>query len=162
MDFCLSDGSRLSAAVHPSWRGLDHGLVSSAFDLESAYKQLALHAEEYDCTIVVLRNPETKQPACFLMRTLPFGSTASVLHFNRVARLIWRLGIELNLWWLNNFDDYPCVSHRSQVVLTKTCVEGLFQLLGFRFAHEKLAPFSSSTEMLGVVVDTSEWGTVVL
>ena len=43
---------------------------------------------------------------------------------------------------------------------TKSCVEGLFDLLGFRFAHDKLAPFSTSTEMLGVVVDTAQKGMV--
>lgn len=162
VEFCLSDGSRINAAAHPAWKELDQNLLSTAFDLEGAYKQLALHPDEYDCTVVVLRDPKTTRPTCFLMRTLPLGSTASVLHFNRVARLIWRLAIELNLWWSNYFDDYPCLSHRSQVASTKSCVEGLFQLLGFRFAREKLAPFSSATEMLGVVVDTSEVGTVLV
>ena len=162
MDFALSDGQRLRAQVHHTWKGLDPKLLTTAFDLESAYKQLALHPDEYDCTVVVLQDPGNKRPACFLMRTLPFGSTASVLHFNRIARLIWRLGIELNLWWANYFDDYPCISHRSQMVSTKSCAEGLFQLLGFRFARDKLAPFAESSEMLGVVVDTSEKGVVKL
>ena len=92
MDFCLNDGGRLQGPVHAAWK------LTTAFDLESAYKQLALHPEEYNCSVVTLKSPATGKPACFLMRTLPFGSTASVLHFNRVARLIWRLGIELNLW----------------------------------------------------------------
>ena len=94
------------------------------------------------------------------MRTLPFGSVASVLHFNRTARLLCRLGLELNLWWSNYFDDFPCISHCSQVGSTQACVEGLFQLLGFRFASDKLAPFSTATEMLGVMVDTAERGVV--
>ena len=156
MDFCLSGGSRLRDAVHTAWKGLEPRLATTAFDLESAYKQLALNPPNYDCTVVVLRDPSSQRPACFLMRTLPFGSTASVLYFNRTARLIWRLGIELNLWWSSYFDDYPCVTHRSQATSTQTCVEGLFQLLGFRFASDKLAPFSGTTEMLGVVVDTSD------
>ena len=98
------------------------------------------------------------------MRTLPFGSVASVLHFNCTARLLWRLGLELNLWWSNYFDDFPCISHCSQVGSTQACVEGLFQLVGFRFASDKLAPFSTSTEMLGVVavVDTAERGVIKL
>ena len=77
-----------------------------------------------------LRDPKTQRPGCFLMRTLPFGSEASVLHFNCTARL---------LHW-------------------QVCVEGLFQLLGFRFASDKPAPFSTSTEMLGVIVDIAERG----
>ena len=74
----------------------------------------------------------------------------------------WRLGIELNLWWGNYFDDFPCISHRSQLSSTKSCVEGLFQLISFKFAQEKLTPFSESSEMLGVVVDTSEKGVVTV
>ena len=35
-----------------------------------------------------LRDPKTQRPGCFLMRTLPFGSEASVLHFNCTARLL--------------------------------------------------------------------------
>ena len=159
MDFCLNDGGRLQGPVHAAWKELDPYLLTTAFDLESAYKQLALHPDEYNCSVVTLKSPSSGKPACFLMRTLPCGSTASVLHFNRVARL-WRLGIELNLWWSNYFDDYPCISQQHQVSSTKACVEGLFNLLGFRFAQEKLAPFSTSTEMLGVVVDTSRKGIV--
>ena len=41
-------------------------------------------------------------------------------------------------------------------------MEGLFQLIGFKFAQEKLAPFSTASEMLGVVVDTSEKGVVMV
>ena len=160
LDFSLSDGSRLRAATHPAWKGLDPKLLTTAFDLESAYKQLSLHPEEYNCTVVVLRDPRAQRPACFLMRTLPFGSTASVLHFNRTARLLWRLGLELNLWWSNYFDDYPCATHCSQVASTQACVEGLFELLGFRFAKDKLAPFATSTDMLGVTVDTAEHGVI--
>ena len=50
LDFCLSDGSRLRAAVRTAWNGLDPKLLTTAFELESAYKQLALHPTECDCT----------------------------------------------------------------------------------------------------------------
>ena len=162
LDFVLSDGERLRAPVHQAWKGVDAKLTTTAFDLESAYKQLALHPSEYDCTVVTLRNPSSNKPACFLMRTLPFGSTASVLHFNRVARLIWRLGVELDLWWSNYFDDFPCISHCCQLASTKSSVECLFKLLGFRFAHDKLAPFAERSEMLGVILDTSKQGCIVI
>ena len=136
MDFCMSDGTRLVGPVHGAWKNLEPTLQTTAFDLESAYKQLALNPREYTCTVVVLRNPNDGRPSCFLMRTFPFGSTASVLHFNRTARLIWRIGLELNLWWANYFDDYPCIAHNNQVASTLACVESLFGLLGFRFAKD--------------------------
>ena len=98
-----SDGEVLSGPVHPLWKSMPKGCQLTAFDLESAYKQLPLHESEYDCTVVTLKGPAPKDgPKCFFMQTLPFGSVASVLHFNRVARLLWRVGIELNLMWFNN------------------------------------------------------------
>ena len=48
IDFVLSNNERLRAPVHPAWKGLDARLLTTAFDLESAYKQLALHPDEYD------------------------------------------------------------------------------------------------------------------
>ena len=84
------------------------------------------------------------------MRTLPFGSVASVLHFNRVARLIWRLGLELGVWWGNYFDDFPCLSHELNQVSTMGSVKALFELLGFALAVTKLAPFEHEAELLGI------------
>lgn len=162
LDFVLSCGEYLRAPVHQAWKGVGAKLTTTAFDLESAYKQLALHPSEYDCTVVTLCNAASNKPACLLMRTLPSGSTASVLHFNRVARLIWRLGVELDLWWSNYFDDFPCISHGCQLASTKSSVECLFQLLGFRFAHDKHAPFTEQSEMLGIILDTSNKGYVVI
>ena len=132
------------------------GCQLTAFDLESAYKQLPLHESEYDCTVVTLKGPAPEDgPKCFFMRTLPFGSVASVLHFNRVARLLWRIGIELNLMWFNCFDDYPCISPSIQSKSTMMTVKGLFGLLGFKFAEDKLSDFADTAEMLGVVIDAS-------
>lgn len=37
-----------------------------------------------------------------------------------------------------------------------TCVKGLFELLGFAFAEEKLAPFGEEAETLGVLVNLSQ------
>ncbi len=155
---CLetSDGEVLSGPVHPLWKSMPKGCQLTAFDLESAYKQLPLHESEYDCTVVTLKGPAPEDgPKCFFMRTLPFGSVASVLHFIRVARLLWRVGIELNLMWFNFFDDYPCISPSIQSNSTMMTVKGLFGLLGFKFAEDKLSDFASTAEMLGVVIDAS-------
>ena len=48
-------------------------------------------------------DPQSREIASFLMNTLPFGSVASVLHFNRVSRLLWRLGLEMGILWTNYF-----------------------------------------------------------
>ena len=87
---------------------------------------------------------------------VPFGSVASVLHFNPVARLVWRIGIELNLMWCNYFDDYPCISPTIQRSSAMMTAKSLFGLLGFRFAEDKLSDFADNAEMRGVMVDASQ------
>ena len=57
-------------------------------------------------SVLALKRPETGDVAGFVSRTLPFGSTASVLHFNRVARLLHRIGLELDVAWTNYFGDF--------------------------------------------------------
>ena len=153
VDFVLSNGERLSGPLHNSWSSANLQCEFTAFDLESAYKQLPLHPEERNCSVVTLKHPEKNEPACFLMNTLPFGSVASVLHFNRTARLLWRIGLELHLLWFNYFDDYPCATFVEQRKSTLGSVRTLFDILGFRFAEDKLAPFDRRAEMLGVEVD---------
>ena len=156
IDFKLSDGSRLKGQVHESWSIAQGQFRMTSFDLASAYKQLPLHPEEYCCSIVTLKNPDTKSAVCFEMRTLPFGSVASVLHFNRISRLIWALGLRLGILWTNYFDDYPTITHEAHQLSTMTCVKGLFELLGFAFGEEKLAPFGEEAKTLGVLVNLSQ------
>ena len=156
LDFKLSDGSRLHGSVRESWTRAGAHFSMTSFDLASAYKQLPLNPKEYNCSVVTLRNPKENSVACFEMRTLPFGSVASVLHFNRVARLIWALGLQLGIIWGNYFDDYPVITHDLHKASTMTCVKNLFGLLGFDFAEDKLAPFAKSAETLGVIVNLTD------
>ena len=68
---CLStsDGRTLSGPVHPLWKSMPKGCQLTAFDLESACKQLPLHAREYDCTVVTLKGPDPNDgPSCGLCR----------------------------------------------------------------------------------------------
>ena len=153
VDFILSNGERLSGPIHASWSYANLQCELTAFDLESAYKQLPLHPQDRDCSVVTLKHPVKNEPAFFLMNTLPFGSVASVLHFNRVARLLWRIGLELHLIWFNYFDDYPCATFVEQKTSTMGAVRTLFDVLGFKFAEDKLSPFDRRAEMLGVEVD---------
>ena len=154
MSFRLSDGTVLTAEAHPSWRLQPPSFKITAFDLASAYKQLPLNPKEYNCTVVSLRSPKENAVKCFYMRTLPFGSIASVVHFNRISRLLWRLGLALGILWGNYFDDFPCVTHVAHATSTMACVQGLFKLLGFAFAEDKLLPFEDHAEMLGVLVNS--------
>ena len=80
VSFVLSSGEALKGHVHPSWRRVAFGVEATCVDMRSAHKQLPLHPCEYPRTVVSLWDVDKKKPACFLMRTLPFGAAASVHH----------------------------------------------------------------------------------
>ena len=88
---------------------------------------------------------------------LPFGSTASVVYFNRIARLVWRLGLELLLPWCNYYDDYPIFAPACVAASTMSSMIGLVKLLGFSYSEDKLHPFGPTAAMLGVEVDCGPW-----
>lgn len=90
------------------------------------------------------------------MNCLPFGASASVHSFNRVARLVWAWGVtKLKLPWVNYFDDYPIASPRGLLTSSLSAAKGMLRMLGFKFAEEKLKPFAPRAEVLGVIVDCS-------
>ena len=105
----LDDGRVLRGRVHPYW--LQHPdrarVLVKTVDLKSAYKQLALHPDDRRFSVISLKDPADDEPKGFLCRVLPFGSIASVGHFNRVARLVQRIFHEMKLLAANYFDDYP-------------------------------------------------------
>ena len=161
VQFRLKSGEELRGRVDPTWKSQGADFRATSFDLESAYK-LPLHPDEQGCSVVSIVDPLSNKIACFLMKTLPFGSIASVLHFNRVIRLIWRLGLQMGILWTNYFDDYPCVSHRLHEKPTMSAVRGLFELLGYAYGKDKLLDFSNEAEMLGIKLDLSESGSGVV
>ncbi len=110
-------------------------------------------------------NPQSRQLGCFVGNALPFGSTASVVYFSRVSRLIWRrLGLELFLPWCNYYDDYPVFAPSCLAASTMTSMIGLVKLLGFDYSADKLQNFSAVSAMLGVEVDCANWkaGSIVV
>ena len=68
--------------------------------------------------------------------------------------MIWAIGVtELRLPWVNYFDDYPILTPGEISASTMAAAKGMLKLLGFGFAENKLEPFATSAEVLGVVVD---------
>ena len=153
----LSDGNILEGPVHRSF-GADQNVPRlSVLDLSNAYKQLPLHPTNRRYSMITLKNPETGRASCFEGRVLPFGATASVVHFNRCARLLQRVGLELNILMTNYFDDYPVVSPLGLSESTMSSMTMLFKLLGFEYAEHKLRPFDPVATILGVEVDVSHF-----
>ena len=153
----LSCGTRLCGPVHSSWSMVDASPQVTTLDLHAAYKQLAISPSSRSLSVVVLPNPDLGGIGCFVGNALPFGSTASVVYFNRIARLVWRLGLELLLPWCNYYDDYPVFAPACVAASTMSSMIGLVKLLGFSYSEDKLHPFGSTAAMLGVEVDCGPW-----
>ena len=151
--FVLSNDETLQGHVHPAWRRVAFGIEATCVVMKSAYKQLPLHPDEYPRTVVSLWDVEHRKPACFLMRTLPFGAAASVHHFLRISSFIHAVGLYAGLCWGAYFDDFPLMCNVANKQSTLSTALGIFELLGFKYNAEKLEPFKKVATMLGVELD---------
>ena len=95
---------------------------------------------------------------------LPFGAAATVLAFNRVARLVWRILKKAGILCTNYFDDYLVLDFASAAGVTVHAVRSIMALLGFKCSVDKEMEFDEKTDMVGVCVDTTEVkdGTVLI
>ena len=153
-EFTLSSGKTLAGPVHPAnlVEGRGSPLIS-VLDLSSAYKQFAISPKSRRMSIIALQNPADKQCMCFESRVLPFGATASVVHFNRISRLLQAVGFKCGLLWSSYFDDYPMITTKALAQSSMNVATTLLDLLGFGYAKHKLADFSSYASVLGVDLD---------
>ena len=158
-DFTLSSGERLTGHVDPEWRKMPKDsvqLVAKTIDLKSACKQFPICPEHREYSVLVLKQPSSGKAMGFVSKILPFGSVASVLHFNRVVRLLHRIGLELDIPWTNYYDDFPAIDFKVFSEHTAAAARALTSLLGFERALDKEQPFSLKAEALGVVLDLEE------
>ena len=82
---------------------------------------------------------------------------ASVLQFNRTALLLQRILWDLHVLCGSYYDDFPTVSQSFLAGGTDNAVHALMELLGFLLS-DKEQPFSTRSETLGVVLDSSDPG----
>ena len=158
MEFILSGGTVRKCKAKRAWFSKDSKWKGKTFDLKAAYKQLYIHQSDRWAANVVVFNPITAEPNIFAERTLPFGASAAVLHFNRFARLLWSIGIKkLHLPWLNFYDDFPTLISSWVETSVQSAVQLLFKLLGWTFVDDpaKDRPFSELFVALGVVFNVS-------
>ena len=156
LEVALSDGTILRGRLHPGWSSSRawQPLVAT-LDLRSAYKQVPLAPSNRAFSVVSLKDPESSLVSLFVGRSLPFGSTSSVINFNRLSRLLCRLGNELFLFWSNYYDDYPVVTPAALADSTRDTMLTFMRLVKFDTAEEKLNPFSPSASVLGIEIDCS-------
>ncbi|CAE7660014.1 unnamed protein product [Symbiodinium sp. CCMP2592] len=151
----LSSGEVISGSLHTVWRTRPESArpVLKCVDLKSAYKQYAIRPCDSKRCVVSLRRPSDGQAVGFISHTLPFGSLASVGQFNRVARLIHRILIELECLACNYYDDYPVLDVSMLSANTEKTIRKLMCLLGVICSEDKELPFSSVADLLGVRLD---------
>ncbi|CAE7224143.1 unnamed protein product [Symbiodinium sp. CCMP2592] len=149
----MASGPPLVGRVHPAWAGSSWCPELCTFDLKNAYRQFALNPGHRAFSVVALLNPDNGDLGLFEGKALPFGSTSSVLHFNRLSRLLWRIGLEVFLFWANFVDDYPVMSPCCLSGSTMDTLLVLSSVLGFSASLDKLNPFADVASMLGVEID---------
>ena len=150
MAFQLSDGTRLDGDVHPEWRRLKPVFKTTCVDLQSAYKQFAVHPNEHRRTVVTLWDKKKREPMCYVSKVLPFGASASVHHFLRVSAFLQAAGLYMDLCCAAYFDDYALMTHECHETSAMNAALGLFDVFGFQYSKDKLNGFSQCSELLGV------------
>lgn len=123
-------------------------------DLKSAYKQFAIHPTERKRAVIAVKSPVDGRVYGFICSVLPFGASASVLAFNRISRLLWRVFIEAGVLCTAYFDDFPVLDLSAARQVCENLIRAVVRILGFKCSEDKEVGFSEQTEMLGVVFDT--------
>ena len=96
---------------------------------------------------------------CLCRNVLPFGSSASVYAFNRIARACHAIGVRLlGLVWGNYYDDYPQLDLVVSQGNAQATAKSFFELIGWRVSmnEAKRAPMSKQFDALRVTFDLSK------
>ena len=158
VDFTLADGTRLRGELHDFWRKapVRARVQIKTVDLKAAYKQLPLRPDDRKFCTVCLQRPRSQEAAGFISHVLPFGGTASVIQFNRLARLLQRIMHEAVILAFNYYDDYPLLELSALARNADVTVHHILKLLGFGCSEDKEAPFAEAADCLGVRLDFSD------
>lgn len=147
-----------AAALVKHWaktKSRSANLVGKTYDLRKAYRQLAVR-ESHLAFAWIAVSDSGGTPQFFRLNSMPFGATASVAAFLRIAEAIKQIGLaQLGLVWTSFFDDFIVICEEGQAEATEKCVRLLFRLLGWDVSEEpeKNHPFSKTFQALGVVID---------
>ena len=145
----------LEFTIHASWLSeLKSGWVGRRLDLKAAYKQIPLAPSSRSMAVVCVFRPGCPgKPGLFQTNVLPFGATASVFAFNRIARGLWHAAAYfLHLVMGNYYDDYPSIEPKATAEAALACQNFFFKLLGWEVAAgDKCLAHAEEFELLGVI-----------
>ena len=159
-DIVFQNGTIKTVNIHKDWQSQIFKWKGKTKDLSQAYKQLAVNENALWSSCIVVFDPYSNSPKIFVQATLPFGASASVLHFNRWSRFIWFLGIkEMGLIWTCFFDDFPTFSTENLQVSSNAAANAIMKCLGWRVAEgAKDVEWSEVFDALGVRYDLTRIG----
>ena len=124
-----------------------------AYDLVSAYRQLAVSDRSKWASYVALWDHQRNDVSVFALHALPFGASRSVFSFLRVMHSVWHLGA-LCLWliWSCYYDDLISLSDAEHTDFTHRTIDAFFTLLGWVYARDgsKSQAYSEAFSALGV------------
>jgi hypothetical protein len=158
MKYTLENGEVLEGILHEDF-GTSQNLemVGKFIDLEAAYKQCPIAPSDTHCAVFAAQNPDTGEPDFFIASVLPFGASASVHAFNRVATALNHLlHAYLDVPCTNYFDDFTIIVPASVATGVAKVAKEFMEALGWRIKEEKEKPFRPRFEALGVVIDVSQ------
>ena len=111
----IASATRSLSATRQSW-------AFGKIDHRAAYKALPLRPTDSDYAIIALWNPKTRTWHGFRPKTQLFGSTAAVLHYNCLSRIIASMACRLlHIPTVGYFDDFGflCNAREAPLVMTE-------------------------------------------
>ena len=138
----------------PPLRSTVPDLVFWKRDHDGAYRQILMRPEDFPLAAVVFCHPDTGQKVFYSHRALPFGATASVYGYNRVARAVVHiarafLGLPVDSY----FDDFWAVDRRELAQSSFALFGALNVALGLSLKRRKDLHPTVKGPLLGVQCD---------
>ena len=159
VDIPMQDGTSLRGRLCPEMKHRPP-LLDKTLDLSKAYRQVAIHPDSRKHAVLGFPGKEGSWQY-YLACSLPFGASASVFGFNKIALAVLRILVVKFMALATDFyDDYTLFEFQPAASLLDKIAMRLLSILGWSFAKEgkKFVPFGSTVVSLGVTLDlTSVW-----
>ena len=159
VDIPLQDGTLLSGRLCPEMKHRPP-LLGKTLDLSKAYRQVAIHPDSQKHAVLGFPGKGGSWQY-YLARSLPFGASASVFGFNKIALAVLHILVVKFMALATDFyDDYTLFEFQPAAGLLDKAAMRLLSILGWSYAKEgkKFVPFGSTVVFLGVTLDlTRVW-----
>ena len=126
-------------------------------DERKAYRQVGIRPEHRKFSVICLKDPNSEQPAFFVMVGHSFGLVSAVYNYNRRSAAINEILMRLfNLVSFNFYDDKYGFEPVELVESAFVVAQSVHWWLGARFDAKKLQLCSKPT-ILGVTYNLDDW-----